>query len=1053
MRTIISRKAQPVSGYLLFLLQVGASFLHAQTSTTYGISTVAGQLRPTGDGGLASQALLNRPAGLCYDSAGNLYIADRNNFRVRKVDALGKISTVAGVGTYGYTGDDGPAASALIGNPRALVVDSGGNLYIADSAFNVVRKVTSAGTISTIAGTGTSGYTGTGPATSANLNGPSGLALDAAGNLYISETNNNRVMKVSGGIISVYAGSGMNSLSASAGNALGLPLSSPAGLAFDAAGNLYVASQNYAAIMQVTPGGTMSLFAGHGYDGFSDGDGGPANAAHFLSPVALATDANGNLYVADNVAQTIRRINSGGTISGIAGTVYSIGFAGDGGSSTSAQFFQPSGLAIDKLGNLLVSDYGNNRVRKVDPVALTISTSVGTAAQLGDGSSASAAQLLQPSGTGLDATGNLYIADTANHRIRKVDTTGKISTIAGTGIEGYSGDGSAAVAAQLNSPSSVAVDGNGNVLIADSGNSRIRQISPTGNMTTVAGNGTYGFAGDGAGATRAQLANPVCVRVDANNNIYISDSDNGRIRKVNVQGSISTVAGGNGLTYGEGGPAIAAFPFSPGCVAFDSINNLYIADTLHSTVRKVDSTGTITTVAGNTKTFGFTGDGGTATAAALFFPYDIGFDTTGNLFIADTLNARIRKVAANGVISTVAGTGLFGTTGDGGAAAAAQIGEVTSLSIDPKGNLYLADAYNNRVRLLTGQVGPPPDFTFTQDAATKSVVAGSTVSFSFTLSSQNGFSGNVSVAATGLTVGTVTYSPANSATVAAGQGATIKATISIPTSVSSGTIAIGFTATSGTLTHTLSESIVVAPSGPAPPAISSAGVANAASFAGGAVAPGEIVTIYGSGFGPSSIVTLQLDSNGKVVSTLANTTASFNGVSAPVIYVVAGQMSVVVPYEVGGNTTATLQVTYNGTASNVVTVPITDAAPGLFTYNASGSGPLAAANQDGSINTAANPAAVGSIMVFYGTGEGQTSPGGVDGQVASSVFPKPVLPVTATIGGIPATVLYYGAAPGDVSGAFQLNVTIPAGITSGPNPVSFTVGTKSSQTGVTIAVQ
>jgi uncharacterized protein (TIGR03437 family) len=1048
-------KSRLFLGLFIFALPFFAPNGNAQT-TIYNASTFAGQARPTGDGGAASQALLNRPAGICSDSAGNLYIADRENFRVRKVDTSGKISTVAGTGTFGYSGDGGPATAASLGTPQAVTVDSSGNLYISDSNYNVVRKVTPTGTISTVAGNGSSGYSGTGgPATSAALNGPNGLAVDTNGNLYIAVTNNNRVMKVSGGIISVFAGTGVNSLTASTGNALTLPLSSPAGLVFDATGNLYVASQNYSAIMQVTSSGVMSLYAGHGYSGFSDGDGGQASQAHFLSPVALATDANGNLYVADNVAQVVRKITAGGSISTIAGTVYMIGFGGDGGPSTAALFLNPSGLAIDKVGNLLVADYGNNRVRKVDTLALTISAFAGTGAQLGDGGVATASQLLQPTGTALDAAGNLYIADTANHRIRKVDKSGKISTIAGTGVVGYSGDGSAATAAQLNFPSGVAVDSNGNILIADTGNSRIRQISPTGNMTTVAGTGTYGFGGDGASATRAQLASPTCVRVDANNNIYISDADVGRIRKVNSQGTISTVAGGNGTSYGDGGQATAARLISPGCVAFDAANNMYIADTWDNTVRKVDSSGTITTYAGNINLLGFAGDGGAATAAALFLPYDIAIDGAGNLFIADTANARIRKVTTSGMISTVAGTGVFGVSGDGGPATAAQIGGVTGMSIDQKGNLYLADEYNNRIRLLTSQVGPTPDFAFTQDAVTKTVTPGSTVTYSLTVTSQNGFAGNVSVAATGLTIGTVTYSPANSVSLAAGQAATIRATISIPAGAAATTLATGFTATSGTLTHTLNESIVIAPAGPPAPVISSGGVANGASFAGGAVAPGEIVTIYGSGFGPAALTTLQLDASGTVVvSTLGGTMATFNGVPAPVIYVVAGQMSVVVPYAVSGSTSATLQVTYNGVASNTVTVPVTDAAPALFTYNASGTGPLAAANQDGSVNTSANPATAGSVMVFYGTGEGQTSPGGVDGQVANGVYPKPVLPVTATIGGLPANILYYGAAPGDVAGAFQLNVAVPAGVTPGPAvPVSFTVGSKSSQPGVTIAVR
>jgi trimeric autotransporter adhesin len=1022
-------------------------------NTVYSASTLAGQARPTGDGGLATGALLNRPAGLCYDSAGNLYIADQEDFRVRKIDTSGKITTIAGTGTYGYTGDGGPATSALIGTPQGLAVDTAGNLYISDSIANVVRMVTPAGIISTFAGNGTAGYSGNnGPATSASLNGPDGLAVDAAGNLYIADTGNNRVRKVSGGIITLFAGSGVDSLSASTGTAATLPLSTPAGLMFDSAGNLYVSSVNYVSVMKITSGGTMSLFAGHGYSGFSDGDNGPAASAHFLSPVALAADANGNLYVADDVAQVVRKINSGGQISGLAGSTNMIGFSGDGGSSTTAMFFSPSGLAVDKSGNVLISDSNNNRIRKVDPVGLTINTFAGSAAALGDGGAATSAQLLSPGATAMDAAGNVYIADTLNNRIRKIDTSGKASTFAGTGIPGFSGDGLAATSAQMLLPVGVSVDIYGDVLIADSGNNRIRKVAPNGNISTIAGTGVYNYAGDGGPATSAALANPECVRSDASGNLYIADTDNDRIRRINGSGIISTIAGGNGASYGDGGPAISAQLAAPACVAVDASNNVYIADTFHSAIRKVDTTANISTVAGNTR-LGFAGDSGQATGATLFWPSDVVPDANGNFFIADTVNARIRKVAANGIITSIAGTGAFGATGDGGPSLTAQIGEVVGLSIDPAGNLYLADSYNNRVRKLTAMAGPAPDFAFTQDASSKNVTTGSTVAFSLAIASQNGFAGTVAVAVTGLTGGTVSYAPSGSVTVAAGQTVTIMATIAIPGGAATGSQSIGFTATSGTLTHNLSETLVVTAAGPPAPVISSAGVANGASFAGGAVAPGEIVTIYGSGFGPASIATLQVDSNSKVVSTLAGTTATFNGVPAPVIYVIAGQMSVVVPYEVAGSSSATLQVTYNGASSNSVTVPVTDAVPALFTYNASGSGPLAAANQDGSVNTAANPAAMGSVMVFFGTGEGQTAPAGVDGQVASNAFPKPLLPVSATIGGMPATVLYYGAAPGDVAGAFQLNVMVPTGITTGPAvPVTFTVGTKTSQPGVAIAV-
>jgi len=255
----------------LSLLFFSASGVQAQ-NTILGASTFAGQTRPTGDGSLAGQAVLNRPAGLCYDAAGNLYIADLYNYRVRKVDASGRISTVAGTGTFGYTGDNGPATSALIGTPKALALDTAGNLYISDTNFQVVRKVATNGTITTVAGNGNTGSSGIGgPATSASLNGPGGLAVDSSGNIYIADTNNNRVLKVSNGTISIYAGNGKNSLSATAGTATTLPLSSPAGLVLDAAGNLYAASVNYASIMKITPGGIMSLFAGYGYDGQSDG--------------------------------------------------------------------------------------------------------------------------------------------------------------------------------------------------------------------------------------------------------------------------------------------------------------------------------------------------------------------------------------------------------------------------------------------------------------------------------------------------------------------------------------------------------------------------------------------------------------------------------------------------------------------------------------------------------------------------------------------------------------------------------------------------------------
>ena len=248
----------------------------------------------------------------------------------------------------------------------------------------------------------------------------------------------------------------------------------------------------------------------------------------------------------------------------------------------------------------------------------------------------------------MDSSGSLFIADTSNSRIRKVDTSGNICTVAGNGTQGFSGDGGPATSALLNRPVDVAVDSSGNLFIADQFNHRIRKVDTSGNISTVAGNGTEGFSGDGGPATSALLNRPVDVAVDSSGNLFIADRLNHHIRKVDTSGNISTVAGTGtaGLT-GDGGPATGAQLNSPRSVAFDSSGNLFIADTFNYRIRKVDTSGNITTVAGN-GTKGDLGDGGPATSAQLDGPSDVAVDTSGNLFIADTFNYRIRKVEALG---------------------------------------------------------------------------------------------------------------------------------------------------------------------------------------------------------------------------------------------------------------------------------------------------------------------------------------------------------------------------------------------------------------------
>ncbi len=334
---------------------------------------------------------------------------------------------------------------------------------------------------------------------------------------------------------------------------------------------------------------------------------------------------------------------------------------------------------------------------------ITTIAGTGTPGFVGDGGQATSAQLNYPTSVAVDLQGNRFIADSSNHRVREVTADGNIKTVAGTGTKGFSGDGGQATSAQLNYPYSLDVDGQGNLFIADTSNHRVREVTADGNIKTVAGTGTGGFSGDGGQATSAQLYYPYDVAVDAQGNLFIADESNHRVREVTADGNIKTVAGtGTGGFSGDGGQATSAQLYYPYGVAVDGQGNLYIADESNHRVRKV-SNGVITTVAG-TGTKGFSGDGGQATSAQLYSPEDVAVDGQGNLYIADESNHRVRKVS-NGVITTVAGTGTKGFSGDGGPALSAQLNSPEGAALDKQGNLYIADTYNHRIRKVENK--PP----------------------------------------------------------------------------------------------------------------------------------------------------------------------------------------------------------------------------------------------------------------------------------------------------------------------------------------------------------
>ncbi|MGQ9634639.1 MAG: NHL repeat-containing protein [Bryobacteraceae bacterium] len=340
------------------------------------------------------------------------------------------------------------------------------------------------------------------------------------------------------------------------------------------------------------------------------------------------------------------------------------------------------------------------------PGPYTISTlaGTGTPGSEGDGSPATEAQVNNPFGLALDSSGNLYIADQFNNRVRKLTPDGKLSTVAGTGKASYSGDGGSATEAALNHPCGIAIDSAGNLYIADTANNSIRKVTSAGTISTFAGTGSIGNTGDDGEATKAVLDHPIGLAVDSQGNLYIADTGNNRVRVVGTDGKITAFAGtGTAGSLGDGGPAKEAQLNRPQGVFVTPSGVVYIADTFNHRIRKVDTGGAITSVAG-TGLPGYSGDGGPALKAALRYPKSVFVDRDGNLFIVDAFNARIRVVTPDGIIHTVAGDGIHGYAGDDGNALKARFRFPSAIAVDSGGRLYVTDTQNNRVRLLA----PPP---------------------------------------------------------------------------------------------------------------------------------------------------------------------------------------------------------------------------------------------------------------------------------------------------------------------------------------------------------
>ena len=583
---------------------------------------------PIGDAGPATSAVLAHPSALAMGADGRiLYFADQYHARVRRIDLLtGVIDTVAGSGAVGFSGDGGPATAARLNNPAGIAFGPGGDLYIADRNNVRVRKVDArTGVITTVAGGPrlTSLSSGAparefldfdvhavpfegedGPATAAPLLAPSALALDAAGNLFIADVMLARILRVDArtGRINNLAGMGMPDFSGDGGAAKDAGLAYPAGILFDVSGELFVADRDNDVVRRISTDGKISRVAGSGGIFFA-GEGGDPRNARLATPQGIAFNSRGELLIVDAGNTRIRKVASNviRTVAG-GGREQRLGCSREGMPATSLRLtFFLKGIAVDAADAALIPFGSNGFVCKLEPngrIRTFAGNPIGEFSEYfgenGDGYPAIDAGFASVVGVAVTRAGDVFLSDETVGRIRFVSAgDGIIRTIAGDGRNGFRGDGGPAVGARLNRPSYLALGPDGSLYVSDTGNHRVRRIDPSGRIATVAGNGGSGFSGDGGPATAASLSSPEGLAIDAAGDLYIADRANHRIRKVShATGVIVTIAGTGDAGYsGDGADALAATLSSPTGLAFDATGDLHISDSSNGRIRKLSPGG------------------------------------------------------------------------------------------------------------------------------------------------------------------------------------------------------------------------------------------------------------------------------------------------------------------------------------------------------------------------------------------------------------------------------------------------------------------------------
>ena len=821
----------------------------------------------------------------------------------------------------------------------------------------------------------------------------------------------------------------------------------PSGLAKDSGGNLYIADSGNNKIRVVGSNGIVETFAGTGVPGDS-GDNGPATAAQLNDPVAVAIGPQGEVYIVEAGGNRVRKVASDGDIVTVAGNGQG-GFGGDGGPATQARLSNPHGIAFDSQGNIYISDTDNYRVRRVakDGTIATYAGSGPQGSQTGDGQPAVTGNVVSPGDLAFGANGTLYIA--AYNSLESVTPDGLLHILGGANGNNPPADGAVATQVFL-SVRNIALDSQGNLLFVQSAynytifdtvyqlgadgilhyvaetdmgaglllppdgtivrgvDGTIVQYTPApfsatapNPSVTIAGVSPAGNSGDGGPGTSARLFSPRGMASDAAGNLPIVDAGAGRIRKLDTKGIITTVAGSGGSgTTPDGLPALQTILNYPVAIAVSQSGEIYYAEPYDDHVRKIGANGTVTTVAGNGQyPQGYRGrfdgrDGANATQAALR-PDAIAVDGQGNLYISDGTSGVIWNVTADGMLHALVVLGFTGVA--------------APLAADPTGTVYYLntrEAYNPSlvhlasgsqpqvVRYIGGYVSQPSFFAI--DGAGNVYLA------------DYGFPILKSSAQGAVTVLTNTAAPAPWAAIASlaldGSGNLFAADDDLSRIVELPS-ATGCTAS-------------VLPLIPEP------GPVSAANYVG-LVAPGELVAIFGTVVGPAQPAGLAVDANGMLATSIGQTQVLFDGVPAPMVYASPGQTMAIVPFGVAGQIYTNLQVSVNGYLSNAVPVQLTESQPGIFTQNASGSGPGAILNQDYSVNSVANPAAAGSVVMVYATGLGLLNPPLPDGEIAGASLSYCVQTVTATIDGVAAPVLYAGTAPGLVTGVYQVNIQLP----------------------------